>query len=273
MPMKNILVALDGTPASDRALEAAVTIQRTYGAHLTGYVAISDRTHTAGAESSWLPAAIRKTIRGAIEVAESDVTRRFRNLTQELPPDRIHLVEGAPASDTSVAEASRFFDVTLVGIPGSDAPRGLHPDRIALLSGRPVVAFPAGAAAGRVATRIMVAWDGSRAAARALGSAMRLIDPDDTVTVVTIGEPARARPDAPGLDPETALTRQGLQATWARVPLKGGVAQTLLAQADTLGADVIVMGAFEHSKFREDLFGGVTHDVMAATRIPVFLAH
>ena len=91
---------------------------------------------------------------------------------------------------------------------------------------------------------------------------------------MTVGHPPKARIETSGLDPQTSLERQGISANWINVPQgRGGIAQTILDEAENLGAELLVMGAFEHSKFREDLFGGVTHDVMAATKIPIFLAH
>lgn len=276
MPIRNILVALDGSPASSVALEAAVAMHRAYDAHLTGLVTVADRVDLAEAGNTWIPPAILKTIRKATGKAMQGVEDDFAARTRGLPPDKLHLIERARGSDTTVAQASRFFDVAVVGIP--DAGRGrpasaLHPDRIALLSGRPVLAFPAGYKVDGVASRAVVAWDGSRAAARALNSAIRILETKDTVFVVTVGDPPRTRVDASGLDPETALKRQGLDAKWLHVPMQESIAATLLRQAAEHGADLLVMGAYEHSKFREDLFGGVTHQVMEDTGIPVFLAH
>ncbi len=275
MTLKNMLLALDGAPPSEAALKAAVAMQTAYDAHLTGFVAQAGILRQSMAENTWLPSAIASTLRRSTEQAAAAMQARFREATQDLNPERIHLVTATEGSDTSVAEASRFFDVTLVGIPETSSRNSsLHPDRIALLSGRPVIAFPTETDTSRVAERVMIAWDGSRAAARALSSAIRLLDTKDEITIVTIGEPPRAETVVPGLDPKTALERQGLTATWLHAARKHGeIAADLLAQADVLGADLIVMGAFEHSKFREDLLGGVTHDVMAHTKIPVFLAH
>ncbi len=275
MELRNILVALDDTPASDAALGAAVAMQRSYRAHLTGFVAHAESLRQAMVDNAWLPQAIVSSLQQSGETALAAIEASFAKATAGLDPALIHLVAASESSDTSVAEASRFFDATLVGIPRA-APRQsrLHPDRIALLSGRPVIAFPPETDVTKVASRAIVAWDGSRAAARALSSATRLLDTKEEVAIVTIGDNPKALVEASGFDPVTALERQGVNASWINVPAgRGSVAETLLAQAERLGAGLIVMGAFEHSKFREDLLGGVTHDVMANTKIPVFLAH
>lgn len=272
MPLKNVLVALDGAPQSQTALEAGIAIQKSHGAHLTGFVPHRDDIPRASSENSWIPSAIVSSLRQTQAEEAARVEAQFHDAVAGLDPARIHLLRN---SKTSLSEASRFFDVTLAGIPEAGTGRSaLSPDRIALLSGRPVMAFPAGVDCSRVARKVMIGWDGSRSAARSLSSAFRLLDTKEDITIVTVGKARTAQMEGEGLDPQTALERQGLVARWLHVPpLRDGIAATLLAQADDLGADLLVMGAFEHSKFREDLFGGVTHDVMAKTRIPVFLAH
>lgn len=275
MPVGNMIVALEGTPASDTALAASIALQKAHGAHLTGYIALAERAVLEDGGQNWVPAAIRKSLRGAAGEAVARIEARFHEATADLPEGKVHLIRAPRASDSGMAEASRFFDVTLVGLMGEGSPStGLHPDRIALLSGRPVLAFPKGADTTRLADHAMLAWDGSRAAARALHASLRLLETGTRVTVVTVGEPKKTEVEADGLDPKTALERQGLTADWITVPQgRGGIARTLLHHASVLGAGLLVMGAFEHSKFREDIFGGVTHDVMAQTRVPVFLAH
>ena len=275
MPVGNMIVALEGTPASDTALAASIALQKAHGAHLTGYIALAERAVLEDGGQNWVPAAIRKSLRSAAEEAVARIEAQFRAATADLPEDKLHLIRGPRASDSGMAEASRFFDVTLVGLMGEGSPStGLHPDRIALMSGRPVLAFPKGADTTRLADHAMLAWAGSRAAARALHASLRLLETGTRVTVVTVGEPKKTEVEADGLDPKTALERQGLTADWITVPQgRGGIARTLLHHASVLGAGLLVMGAFEHSKFREDIFGGVTHDVMAQTRVPVFLAH
>lgn len=274
MSLKNILVALDNNPSADAALEGAVTMQRAYEAHLTAIVSLQEQQGASADMFPWVPAAIRKNIEKAAADAHDAVEDKFRTATAALDDDKIHLVERVTATDTSVSEASRFFDITVVGIPSAGSVSFLHPDRIALLSGRPVLAFPENARSDHVARKAAIAWDGSRASARALNSAIRFMDTKDEVVILTVGAPPKVSVEGSGLDPKTALERQGIPAQWINVPPgRRGIAQTLLDSAGEHGAELLIMGAFEHSKFREDLFGGVTHDVMAQTEIPVFLAH
>ncbi|MEL6522855.1 MAG: universal stress protein [Pseudomonadota bacterium] len=274
MTLNNILVALDGSPASDVALQGAVSIHKAYNAHVSAMVSLNVQTGASGDIFPWVPAAIRKNIEKAASDAHDAVERAFMEATRDLDQEKVHMIERVTATDTSVSEASRFFDFTVVGIPTDMESSKLHPDRIALLSGRPVMAFPEGNDATRVADKAAIAWDGSRAAARALSSSMRVLSTKEDVILITVDAPPKAKVENSGLDPKTALERQGIAANWINADSKGrGIATTLLASAKDHGAEILIMGAFEHSKFREDLFGGVTRDVMAATDIPVFLAH
>ncbi len=275
MPLKNLLVALDRSAASEAALAAAVAMQPIHRAHLTGFVAEGGALRLSAGENTWIPRAIAASLQKSSAAAVAGIEARFRKATADLDSDKIHLIDIPEAGDTSIARASRFFDVTLVGMPPPSARASdLHPDRIALLSGRPVIAFPPEHDATRSLNQVLIAWDGTRAAARALSSAIRMLGPHDVITIVTIGDPPQASAEAPGLDPKTALDRQGLSASWVHIPESGGgVAAMLLDKAREIRAGLIIMGAYEHSKFREDIFGGVTHDVMAATDVPVYLAH
>lgn len=274
LPLRNILVALDQDPVSDTAMKAALAIHRANDAHVTAIVSLYRASGPSGSLFPWVPEAIRTTIEKAALDAHDAVERRFLEATADLDPAKIHLIERVTATDTSVAQASRFFDVTVVGIPDDMESALLHPDRIALLSGRPVLAVPQRTDATRTATKAAVAWDGSRAASRALFSSMRMLSTKDEVVLITVDETAKIKAEGFGLDPKTSLERQGIPSEWIRVEAKDHrVAETILGTATDHGAEVLIMGAFEHSKFREDLFGGVTRDVLASTKIPVFLAH
>lgn len=274
MSLKNILVALDSTSVADVALNGALAIHAAHNAHVTAIVSLMVQSSGAGDMFPWVPAAIRKNVEKAAEETYRAVEQKYKDATRNLDPSKIHLIERLTATDTSVAEASRFFDIAVVGIPSELEHSTLHPDRIALLSGRPVLAFPEGINSTQLARKAAIAWDGSRAAARALASSMRILPTKEEVVLITVGSPPKAKIESSGLDPQTALERQGISARWTNVEAKGqSVADVLLESAGDHGADILIMGAFEHSKFREDLFGGVTHDVMALTKIPVFLAH
>ena len=125
----------------------------------------------------------------------------------------------------------------------------------------------------RLGDHAAVAWDGKRSAARALADAMLILENKARVTVVTVG----ARPPAPapeGRDLMAHLARHGTPAEALHVAPEGRtVGRALLDACAGIGAGLLVMGAYEHSKFGEDLIGGVTNEVMRRAPIPVLMAH
>jgi nucleotide-binding universal stress UspA family protein len=132
-----------------------------------------------------------------------------------------------------------------------------------------VLIVPNGYDAPGLADHALVAWDGKRSAARALGDAMAGLQRKAKVTVLCVG----AAPP-PGADRLMAnLARHDIDAGLVLRRRKGRIGETILGAAEDLGAQLIVMGAFEHSKFAHDLIGGVTTDVIRDAKSPVFMSH
>jgi nucleotide-binding universal stress UspA family protein len=123
----------------------------------------------------------------------------------------------------------------------------------------------------RLASRVAVAWDGSLGAARAAGAALPLLGRAEAVTILTADmEKVGAKPSALA----DYLAEHGISArTWAFMPEDRKLGERLLAEADQAGADMLVMGAYGHSRLREMVLGGVTQSVTATSKIPVFMAH
>ena len=115
----------------------------------------------------------------------------------------------------------------------------------------------------------LIAWDGKRCAARALGDAMDILEDKARVTVLEVGKDTVPRTDTLLRN----LERHGIDAQLVNKPRHRSIAQTVLDTTEEVGARLIVMGAYEHSRFQHNLIGGVTTDVMAKSTVPVFLSH
>lgn len=137
-------------------------------------------------------------------------------------------------------------------------------------TGRPLLMVPKTPPA-KLGTSVVLAWDGSLEAARAASAALPLLARAEKVQVMTADmESTGAKPS------ELAgyLAEHGIDAkTWAFLPEDGGLGQGLLAEAGKVKADLLVMGAYRHSRLREMVLGGVTRSVMAKAEIPVLMAH
>ncbi len=122
--------------------------------------------------------------------------------------------------------------------------------------------------------RILLAWNGSPEAARAMRSAMPLLRAADIVEASTIGPSAQGDHGTdPGFALGAMLSRHGVEATTAHLPkTEATVAATLQRRAVEVQADMIVMGAYGHSRFRERIIGGATRDMLMTTKLPVYFA-
>jgi nucleotide-binding universal stress UspA family protein len=167
---------------------------------------------------------------------------------------------------------SRLHDLTILD-PGSD---GLCLERalieeVLFKCGRPVLVAPEGYEAFRL-HHVMVAWDGSAQAARALNDALPLLAAAKTVNLVSIAE-ASKRDVLPGADIAPHLERHGVRATLVDLDASKSDVETLLRdQSHAHRTDLVVMGAYAHSWWREIVLGGVTRSFLGDPPAPLFLS-
>ncbi len=271
MPIMNLLVAFNGSAETEAALRYAASLARTRNAHVTALLAHSSH-EVIDRRWRWIPDEARTILADANKGILAAIEARFDALRDELGlGDGLTFRERAGRVDNVLAEAARHFDMLIVGAHSDqdDAHVTLHPDRIALLSGRPVIVIPAGYDAGAQHSHAALAWDGGRAAARALSDGLRLLEAEGKVSVLTVGQ----RGGWPVEDLITHLSRHDVDAIHENFPEKHAVADTILSYCERHDPSLLVLGAYEHSKFREDFLGGVTADVLRRIKIPVLLSH
>lgn len=271
MPIKSILCAYSGEHTKAASLHHAVKMARYHGADLHGAL-VHGRPVIERKYRAHLPENILDTIRETDESHVADVRQRFVDIvTAAGLPVEDRFVELDPERGGRLSQVARGYDILVTGVHSkqpSDMHLSTHPDLIALRSGRPVLVVPDGYKADVLAERAVVAWDGKRAATRAIGDAIDILADKAQVTLISVAE------TPPYTDRMLANMRaHGVTVGAETVPKDGSVANTLIAAAARHQARLIVMGAFEHSKFSHDLFGGVTTDVIDAARVPVLLAH
>ncbi|WP_424985125.1 universal stress protein [Microbulbifer sp. S227A] len=271
MPIMNLLVAFNGSDASVAALRYAASLARARGAHVTAILAHS--THDViNRHSRWIPQEAQALLDQANGGIVKAIEEAFEALRGELNLGEALSFREVPGRvDTVLSEAARTYDAIIVGrhMDQDDGHVSLHPDRIALLSGRPVIVVPEGYTAQARHGHAALAWDGGRAAARALSDALRFLEGQGKVSVLTVDR----RSDWPVRDLLLHLSRHDVQAVHEDFPESHPVAETILSYCDRHDTSLLVMGAYEHSKFREDFLGGVTAKVLSGIRIPVLLSH
>lgn len=279
MAIKNILVAYNGSDSSDDAVRLGLLMARKYEAHLTG-VLVHGMPQVLASATAWLTEGLSAELTAIAKRMKAEVyegiTKRFEELTREAGiGDRVHWLDIEGGTDMTVMELTRSFDITLMGqyepIAGEEQIT-LHPDVIALQSGHPVLIVPKGYEVAELNEHAVLAWDGTRAASRALADAMLILETKSLVTVLTVGDETLGKGHKEA-DICTQLERHGIRAEWVRRPRKGSVGETITAFCREHGAGLLVMGAYEHSKFSEDLIGGVTNEVLQSSHIPVLMSH
>ena len=168
--------------------------------------------------------------------------------------------------DSATAEA-RLFDMTFAQSAAQFAPLA---EALIFGTGRPVILYPDRLCSGR-SDHVVIAWDGSRAAARALADASCFIDRAERVTVIGVREKPIDRDVGALLD---ALTARGANVTAEIFQASDTtIGRAIQTKAVELRADLLVMGAFGHSRLREFVLGGATADVLSNTMIPVLMSH
>jgi len=272
MSIKSILSAYSGDASGGSELQHAMRLAKHHDAWLTGVLrhSQSDLEHSL---RGIVPKRYLKTFFEAEQERINEVAERFRTVTSEAGlADRSEFVDLSAERSGSLSEFARVFDLVVTGVHSrleNEEHMSANPDLIALRSGRPVIVVPDGYAAEGLAEHALVAWDGKRSSARAIGDAMVGLEDKARVTLITVGAEK-----APGTDLLLRnLERHGIESELMVRTREKSIAATILNAAQEVSAKLIVMGAFEHSKFSHDVFGGVTTDVVREADVPIFLSH
>ncbi len=300
MGLKDILVCLDPTDAGESRLRLAAAIAREHGAHLSAAYVLP--AEIAGAPpydglgvglptgAAWRPQGsivARAPVSGEPLTGEADAPRgaalaeiveqRFREAVQPHAIDGDWHLFGSHERADLVALLGAV-DLMIFGQASPDyrVPTGFRPEDIALACGRPMLIVPYAGAFGAVGRRVLVAWDGTREASRALHDALPLIGKAEAVSVMTVrAREARFERDGPSLDRIVRhLERHGIPAE-AVEALRGDlpIADVLLSRAARRDVDLIVAGAYHHSPLREALLGGVSRGLLDHMTVPVLMSH
>ncbi len=180
-------------------------------------------------------------------------------------------------ADEAIGRRARYADLVFLGPELSSHPllRGKVLEGTLFSSGKPLLLAPQGAAASLKPKRVMVAWDSRLEASNAVSRAIDLLSTADEVHVVLVDpvEGDGAQGAEPGADIATYLARHGVKVSVDRLSSQGrSVADALRQHTVDMAADLLVMGAYGHTRLRERIFGGVTRSMIETPPLPVFLA-
>jgi nucleotide-binding universal stress UspA family protein len=300
MAIKDVLVCLDASETGEGRLRLAAGLGREHGAHLAAAYLLSElgTVHGHAYGPGAIAIGIGMTEPAVARIGEGNgdgtspdrmpelsqralqaetIEHRFRAILQaDGTAGDWHLFDRGEAA--GLIALAKTVDLVVIGqhLPDAAAGAEFRPEEIVVACGRPLLVVPYAGNFSSVGKRVLIAWDGSREATRAVHDALPLIAAADAVTVVSVASRER------GLERHHAsvdrivrhLERHGL-AVRREEDMQAGlsVCDLLLSRAGDLDADLIVAGAYHHSRFREAMLGGVSRDLLDHMTVPVLMSH
>ncbi len=269
----NLTVREGGGPAGDYAVSLAAALD----AHLAGIAFLYDPIVPASG-TGYIPAEVIETQQADNEKAAKDAIARFSAASSRtgISAEPLTLSASFAGAGEQFARLARRFDLAVVGQaePDVSAVEEIIAESTLFGSGRPMILVPYIQKAPLKLDNVMVCWDGSRPAARAIGDAMPLLEKARRVEIVIITNERGKQDEIEGADMGQHLARHGLKVDVHRIA--GGnidVANALLSHSADSGTDFIVMGGFGHSRLREFVLGGVTHSILRSMTVPALMSH
>jgi nucleotide-binding universal stress UspA family protein len=172
---------------------------------------------------------------------------------------------------------ARFHDLVIIGQTNPDDSHAIGAgfvSDVVLGAGRPVLVIPYIGPHPTLGRQVLVAWDGSREATRAMHDALPLLAAAERVLMLTINNEDSTEAESSGVAMCGRLVQRGIAATTQHLPLDAvNVGDLLLDRAADEGFDLIVMGAYGHTRLREIVLGGTTRQLLNHMTVPVLLSH
>jgi nucleotide-binding universal stress UspA family protein len=279
MTYRNLLVQVDDTRSCAKRIAFALDLATAHGAHLTGVYVIAEPSPVAFAEG--FPAELmtdlqqQQRARADAALASYGAAAQRNQVEFESRIDRVLYTEVAEA----VATNARYADLAILGQHDPDDPASgprYLPEEVVLGCGRPVLMLPYIGPPATFGERVIVAWDASREAARAVNDALPLLRQAKQVGVLSVNPRPWpfAHGEEPGADIGLHLARHGVRVEVQRIEARDvDVANAILSHLADQSADLLVMGGYGHSRLREFVLGGVTRTILGEMTVPVLMSH
>lgn len=279
MSYKTVLVHVDQSPQSTERARMAAALATAEQAHLIGaaMTGISRFFFDAGEFNQHDP-----TFAHHVEALRRYADKSLKVFDAAIASQPDLSAESRLLDDDAVGGMSlqaRYADLMVIGqFESSAGVPGLlpsFPESVVINCVRPVLVLPSVYTFSMLPSTAVVAWDGSMTATRAVAGALPLLKRAGQVRLVILnpGERADAHGEQPGADMALYLARHGIriEVMVRETSLEAG--EALLSLCADEGADLLVMGAFGHTRFRELLLGGATRTIFDAMTLPVLMAH
>jgi len=274
--IKDLIVNL-GLGEHDPAGNFAVSVAETFDTHVLG-VAFAYEPIIPGTVMGGIPPEFIESQRAESEKNARAAIARFEQAAKRagISSETRMLSASISGASDQLARMGRRFDLVVVGQAEREKPmpEEIVDEGVLFEAGRPVVFVPFIQKEGLKLGRVMVCWDGSRAATRAIGDAMPFLEKAKQIEIVIVGSKPPKSDEVPGADLGQHLARHGIKVAVKRITSPEiDVASTVLSYAADSSADLIVMGGYGHSRLREFVLGGVTRAILESMTVPVLMSH
>ena len=274
---KDIIVNLGAGKSGKIVGDYAISVAGRLEAHITG-IAIAFVPDIQAAGTAFIPIEKIEALQHDNEAAAETIVDWFAAATARAgvsAEKRILRANRSNAAD-QFGRIARRFDLAIVGQvePDGSPIQAMISESILFESGRPMLIVPYVQTTPLKLDRIMVCWDGSRPAARAIADAMPLLKRAGNIEVVSVTSEHGKRDEIEGADIGHHLARHGLKVDVTRIT-RGelDVEDVLLSHAADSDADFMVMGGYGHSRLREFVLGGVTRSMLRTMTVPTLMSH
>ena len=276
--IKHITAFFDLSKEGMMILDHAAKLAQRFGAHLVGvFATISpDRNYHDGfARGSDAISNVAKCHLETLQTLREEAKGALDQLSIEYDIGVEFRAIDTSQSSEVLSLQTLYCDVVVAGVP---QPPGLPPEKslesLLLRTGAPALVIPKTWEKDTVATRVIIAWNASRVARRAISDAMPILATAQAVRVLIVDAEKYPHGEDPGADLAVYLTRHGVTVDVLKVASDGkAVADVLIEQARLFDADLMVIGAYSRSRLIESVLGGVTKSLVSEVPLPLFVAH
>jgi nucleotide-binding universal stress UspA family protein len=274
--IKDIVVPMSVAGTRDVAADYALSVASAFEAHVTA-VAFAYEPVIPGTVMGGIPASLIESSRAESRNAAKAAAERFEKAQGAGVSVETRIVDATLVGAADLfGRIARRFDISVVAQaePDRAGAQDLIIEAALFQSGRPVIVVPYVQKAGLSLDRVLIGWDGSRTAARAIGDAMPLLAHAKAVEIVIVATERARSDEITGAAIGRHLARHGLSVDVKRIVASDtDVANTLLSHAADSAIDFMVMGGYGHSRLREWVLGGATRGILQSMTVPVLMSH
>lgn len=283
MSYKTILLHVDQSRNASERIRLAATIARNENAHLIGaaLTGVSRYIYQTGLMADTDPN-LTEHLSAHLDLLRQRARQalaEFERIAQSMEVSSFETVLIDDEAGAGICLQARYSDLVVIGQTDLNEPSPAvmpdFPEYVVMNSGRPVLIVPYAGRFNNAGTRVVVAWDASAGATRAVTNAIPVLQRADIVEVAVFNAASQGdtHGELPGADVAQYLARHGIRVDVLNEKIDTDIGNALLSRATDFGADLIVMGGYGHSRFREILLGGVTRTVLESMTVPVLMSH